>query len=397
MYTAKVISIGLLCVLILGCDEAAPPAPPPLEIPVANVKQQDVPIVLEMVGQTRGSRDIPIRTRVDGTLESMHFLEGRKVDEGQLLYTIETRPFDSKVIEANGYLREAQTALIKAKSDLDRIRPLAEINAVSKQDLDSSIAQYDAANAAVQTAEAKVEQAEIELGYTSIHSPIAGRIGLSHAKVGEYVGKDPNPIVLNYVSQIDPITVKFSINEREYLRIAREFIQHVKKQDALYEANASELEDSETPNNMELILADGKIHEHKGRITTYEASIDPTTGSLSLEADFPNPDGLVLAGQFARVRAVIETKKNATVIPQRAVAELQGVFQVFVVDKNNVIEIREVETGAKYENNIIIEKGLSKDERVATEGLLRLRNGMSIVVKNKTPMQDNKSNPAGGA
>lgn len=396
MHTVKIILIVLLFLLMLGCDEAAPPAPPLLEIPVINVKQQDVPIVLDMVGQTRGSRDIPIRTRVDGTLESINFLEGRKVDEGQLLYTIETRPFDSKVIEANGYLREAQTALVKAKSDLDRIRPLAEINAVSKQDLDSAVAQYDAATAAVQTAEAKVEQAEIELGYTSIHSPIAGRIGLSHAKVGEYVGKDPNPIVLNYVSQIHPITVKFSINEKEYLRLARKFIQKIKKLDESSNADISEFKESNTPNTLELILADGTLHEHKGRITTYEASIDATTGSLSFEADFPNPDGLVLAGQFARVRAIIETKKNAIVIPQRAVAELQGIFQVFVVGKDNVIEIREVVSGEKYESNIIIEKGLSLDERVATEGLLRLRDGMTIVVKNKTQVQDNKSHPASG-
>ena len=391
MCAVKITFISLLSVLILGCDDSAPPAPPPLEIPVIDVKQQDVPITLEMVGQTRGSRDIPIRTRVDGTLESINFLEGRKVEEGQLLYTIDTRPFDSKVIEAKGYLREAQTARVKAKSDLDRIRPLAEINAVSKQDLDSAVAQYNASIAAVQTAEAKVEQAEIELGYTSIHSPITGRIGLSDAKVGEYVGKDPNPIVLNYVSQIDPITVKFSINEREYLRFARKFIQTIKKLD-----ESSSADTSDTPNSLELILADGTVHKHKGRITTYEASIDPTTGSLSLEADFPNPDGLVLAGQFARVRAITEVKKNANLIPQRAVAELQGIFQVFVVGEDNVIEVREVVPGAKYENNIIIEEGLAQDERVATEGLLRLRDGMSIVVKNKIPMQDNNSHPASG-
>ena len=385
MCSFKLAIVSVLCLFILGCENSEPPTPSLLEIPVVQVQEQDVPIILEMVGQTSGSRDIPIRARVDGTLESINFLEGRKVEEGQLLYTIETRPFDAKVAEAKSYLAEARTARVKAKSDLNRIRPLADINAVSQQTLDSAVAQFNAAKAAVQAAQAQVEQAEIELSYTNIRAPISGRIGLSEAKVGEYVGKDPNPIVLNYVSQIDPITVKFSINEREYLKFARKFIHAIKKLDKSSKENSTD-----TPNSLELILADGTVHEHKGHITTFEAAIDPTTGSLSLEADFPNPDGLVLAGQFARVRAITEIQKNAKLIPSRAVAELQGIFQVFVVGIDNVIEVREVVPGVNYENYIVIEEGLNSDERVATEGLLRLRDGMSISAK-EIPQQSNQT------
>lgn len=393
MRDLKLIIVCVLCIFQLSCGEPEPPAPAPLEIPIVEVIQQDVPIILEMVGQTLGSRDIPIRARVDGTLESINFLEGRVVEEGQLLYTIETRPFDAKVAEAKGYLAEASTLRVKAKSDLDRIRPLAEINAVSQQDLDSAVAQFDAAKGSVKAAQAKVEQANIELGYTEIHAPITGRIGLTLAKVGEYVGREPNPIVLNYVSQTDPIRVKFSINERDYLRFARKFTQAIKSLD----------EEQELSNSLELILADGSIHEHKGRVTNYEAAINPTTGTLTLEADFPNPNTLVLAGQFARVRAVTQIKKGAILIPQRAMAELQGIFQVFIVNAEDIVEVRKVIPGPKYKNSIIIEEGLKPGERVATEGLLRLRSGMKVVVKDQASMQnekqdsESKSNASNGA
>ncbi|MGD8920448.1 MAG: efflux RND transporter periplasmic adaptor subunit, partial [Gammaproteobacteria bacterium] len=158
--------------------------------------QRDQPILLEAIGETMGSVDIPIRARVEGYLEGMFFDEGWPVEKDQLLYTIDPQPFEAAVVEARGQLAEARTMLAKAKSDLDRIRPLAEMKAVSEQDLDGAVAEYEAAIGAVQAAEARVEQKEIELGYTRIHSPIDGRIGLSEAKVGEFVGKPPNPVIL---------------------------------------------------------------------------------------------------------------------------------------------------------------------------------------------------------
>ena len=363
-----ILAILLLLLMSAGCDKAEAPPPLVLDIPVVPVTQKDVPIPITLVGSTRGSVDIPIRARVEGFLESMDFLEGREVQEGQLLYTIDPRPFEAKVVEAKGRLAEATTMLAKAKSDLGRIRPLAEMKAVSQQDLDSAVADYEAAQGALQAAEAQLEQANIELSYTRIHSPIDGRIGISEAKVGEFVGKDPNPVVLNYVSQADPIRVRFSVNERVYLAGARRFAE-------MRKADEAELEQRR---GLELILADGTVHEHRGHVVIYDAAVNPTTGTFTMEADFPNPGGIVLAGQFARVRGVLETRQDALLVPQRAVSELQGNYRVFVITPENTVKLRDVQAGPRIDDMWLIEQGLEPGERVAVEGLLRLQNGMTV-------------------
>ena len=364
---------SLLCALpialALACGAPEPSAPPPLEIPVVEVIQRDQPIELEMVGQTLGSVDIPIRARVEGVLESMDFAEGRAVKQGQLLYTIDPQPFNAKVVEAQGHLAEARTGLAKSRADLNRIRPLAEMNAVSQQDLDAAVAQYEAAIGATQAAGARLEQAEIELGYTRIHAPIDGGIGLSEAKVGEFVGRAPNPIVLNFVSQTDPIRVRFAIDERRYLKFARKLI-----------AMSTKGEERQRK-GLDLILADGTMHTHRGYIVATDAAVNPTTGTFTLEADFPNPDNLVLAGQFARVRAVVETRKDALLIPQRCISELQGNFRVFVVARDGSVERRQGQLGPKIARLQIVESGLNPGERVALEGLLRLKADMKVVPK----------------
>jgi membrane fusion protein (multidrug efflux system) len=366
--TCALVCVLLLVSLVSGCGPSEPPAQPVLEIPVTQVIQRDVPIPIEMVGQTLGSVDIPIRARVEGVLESMNFQEGRNVKAGDLLYTIDPRPFESKVVEAQGRLAEARTMLAKAKSDLGRIRPLAEMKAVSQQDLDSAVAQYEAAKGTVQAAEAQVEQAKIELSYTRITSPIDGRIGISEAKVGEFVGRQPNPVVLNFVSQTDPIRVRFSINEREYLRFARRFAE------LRGQAETAPREGE----GLELILADSTLHPYPGQVVSYSAAIDPATGTFTLEADFPNPDNIVLAGQFARVRAVAEVRHDALLVPQRAVSELQGNYRVFVIRPDNTVELRVIEPGPRIDDLWLIDKGLEPGERVAVEGILRLQNGMTV-------------------
>jgi membrane fusion protein (multidrug efflux system) len=360
--------VCLRTVGLAGCGEAEPPPPPVLDIPVVDVIQQDVPIPIEMVGTTLGSVDIPIRARVEGFLESMDFLEGRDVGKDALLYTIDPLPFEAKVVEAKGHLAEARTMLVKAKSDLARIKPLAEMKAVSQQDLDSAVAEYNAAQGTVQAVEAQLDQAEIELSYTRIHSPIDGRIGISAAKVGEFVGKEPNPVVLNYVSQSDPIRVRFSINEREYLKWARHFAKFREEPEIELKERAG----------LELILADGTVHKQPGHVIAYDAAVNPTTGTFTLEADFPNPGNIVLAGQFARVRGIVETRKDALLIPQRAVSELQGNYRVFVIKPDNTVALRDVVPGPRIENRWLIEKGLNPGERVAVEGLLRLKDGMTV-------------------
>jgi membrane fusion protein (multidrug efflux system) len=327
-----------------------------------------------------GSVDIPIRARVEGFLEGMFFEEGWPVTKDQLLYTIDPQPFEAAVVEAKGQLAEARTMLAKAKSDLDRIRPLAEMKAVSEQDLDGAVAEYEAAIGAVQAAEARVEQAEIELGYTRIQSPIDGRIGLSAAKVGEFVGKSPNPVILNYVSQANPIRVRFSIDERQYLEFARQFIElraQLTDPEAIRAARGGQ-----TP--LELILSDGTVHDQQGFIVAYDAAVNPTTGTFRMEADFPNPDNVVVAGQFARIRGVAETINDAILVPQRCIQEQQGLFSVLVVTEDDIVEMRPVEPGYKIDQLQVVESGLDADERVVFEGVQRLREGMKIV---PTPVQ----------
>lgn len=366
----KIVLVVFAGTLLAACGPSEPPPPPPLDISVVEAVQRDTDITLDLVGQTRGSTDIPIRARVQGFLESIDFAEGRPVEKGQLLYTIDPAPFRSKVVEAEGRVAEARTLLANAKADLDRIRPLAEMKAVSQQDLDGAVARYEASIGNLQAARAQQEQAEIELSYTRIMAPIDGSIGISEAKVGEFVGAEPNPVVLNFVSRNDPIRVRFSINERDYLRLARLFVE---RREAFGDDPAED--DSR---NLTLILADGSVHPHEGSIVAYDAAINPTTGTFTMEADFDNPTGVVLAGQFARVRGVIERRRDAVLVPLRAVAELQGIFRVFVVGDDGTIQIRVVELGPQIGNLRIIDEGLQAGERVAIEGLLRLQNGSTV-------------------
>lgn len=375
---AQTTALAAILALAAACGKPQPPAMPPMEVAVMKVQPSDVPIYLDMIGQTLGSVDIPIRARVDGVLEEIHFLEGRDVSRGQLLYVIDPTPFEAQVVEAEGRLAEARTRLAKAASDLERIRPLAEMDAVSKQDLDAAVAQFEAAEGALQAANAQVEQARIQLGYTRITAPVDGLIGITRAKVGEYVGRSPNPVVLNVVSRTDPIRVRFSINEREYLRFRRDFANKL-HQSADAKPGSSELR---------LILADGSVHDYPGSIISFDAAIDSTTGTLTLEADFPNPDRIVLPGQFARVRGVLEERRNALAVPQRAVMETQGIFQLAVIADDGTVDIRQVQMGPRVDENWIVESGLEPGERVALEGLQRIRPGMTVIAKEAPPDAD---------
>ena len=366
----RLLALGAAGVALSACGPSEPPPPPPLEIAVVEVIVRDQPIEMEMVGQTRGSSDIPVRARVEGVLTEMNFVEGRSVEEGQLLYTIDSEPFESEVVEAQGGLASARTRLAKARADLSRIRPLAEMRAVSQADLDGAVAQYEAALGSVQSAEARVTQAKIRLGYARIHSPIRGRIGISEARVGEFVGREPNPVVLNFVSRTDPIRVRFSIDERTYLLLAREL--------RAFEEETGE--EAEIGQGLQLTLADGSVHPFPGHVIGADAAVDSKTGTFTFEADFPNPEELVLAGQFARVRAIAEVREGALLVPSRSVSELQGNYRVFVIDDDGKVEMRPVELGPVIDNLRIIESGLEPGERVAIE-IMKLQPGMTIEPK----------------
>jgi len=359
-------------VLLAACGADAPPEAAAPEIQVVEVVQRDTEVTQDFVGQTLGSTDIPIRTRVDGFVVSRNFREGGSVEQGQLLYKIDPAPFLSKVVGAEGRLAEAKTLLAKSRADLARIEPLARMNAVSQQDLDATTAQRDAALGSVQAAEAQLELANIELSYTEIHSPIEGFIGISAAEVGEFVGAPPNPVVLNFVSLIDPIRVRFSINERDYLRLSRAMAERRRM-------GEKEREGSEVP--VQLILADGSIHKQTGRVVATDAAINPDTGTFTLEADFPNPDLIVIAGQFARARVPVEQRSDALLVPQRAISELLGIFRVFVVSEDGSVALRQVELGPQVGRMRLVESGLKPGERVAIEGLLMLKDGAMVKPK----------------
>jgi membrane fusion protein (multidrug efflux system) len=363
---------------IWGCSDSGPVEPPAIVVFVAESERRDVPLSIEMVGSTLGNQDVPIRARVEGFLDSMDFQEGQNVEKGELLYAIDPQPFKAKVVEAQSALAAAETNLVKSQADLGRIRPLAEIDAVSQQDLDSAVAEEAAGQASVRAAEAGVELAEIELGYTKIYAPIDGLIGLTKAKPGEFVGREPNPVVLNTLSDIDPIRVRFSISEREYLILARTHMKAGRTRDGDAKQASERNQDELDRRELTLILADGSEWDKPGFANATAQSIDASTGTFSVEAVFPNPDGLLLPGQFARVRAPYDTLKDVVVVPKQAIVELQGRFRVYVVDADNVVKIVDVETGPTTGNDIVIKAGLEAGQSVIVEGVQKVRPDMKV-------------------
>ncbi|SFP62029.1 membrane fusion protein, multidrug efflux system [Pseudomonas borbori] len=366
-------AFAIVQMVLSGCEPKQPPPPAVLEIPFVTVDAQDVSIPLDVIGETIGSTDVTIRARVDGFLDGIHFKEGTFVDQGALLYTIDPQPFQAKVAQAQAMQAQAQTSLVKAKSDLNRIRPLAEINAVSKLDLDAAVANHDAAKSYVEAAKAQVELAQIELGYTKIHAPERGLIGLSEAEVGDFVSQRNNGGLLNVISRTDPIAVRVSITERGYLNAARRLAE---QQQGNRSADGSMDKMGRLP--LTLILADGSLYEHRGVPTKVDRNIDPTTGALTIEAEFPNSQGLLRPGMFARVRFDADEIKGAILLPQRAVSELQSVHRVFVIKPDDTVEVRQVQVGQRLGSNWVIESGLQAGERVAVAGLLRLRPEMTV-------------------
>jgi membrane fusion protein (multidrug efflux system) len=365
-------TIGLIACISLylfACSEkqaAQAPPPPPPDVSVVETLSRDVPLYLEFVGQTFGLKDIAIRARVEGFLEGLHFQEGGEVKKGDLLYTLESQPFEEKVSTRMSALAETETMLAKAKGDLGRIKPLAEINAVSKSDLDEAVAAYEAGLSSVEAAKATLRATKIELSYTKILSPIDGIIGKTKAKVGDFVGRDPNPVILNTVSQVDTILVTFFITETQYLEVARHL------------AGADPVQVDNREPSLELILIDGSVYGHAGKVDFVDREVDTTTGAMLVQASFPNPEKLLRPGQFVRVRVKGRVIEDGILIPQRCVMELQGLYNVFVVDMNNTVATREIKVGPKVESFWLITDGLKPGEKVIYEGLQKVKDGATV-------------------
>jgi membrane fusion protein (multidrug efflux system) len=364
------LKIELLFVLLFpffscGSNEQTQLSAP--EIPVYQTNGQDIPIYQDFIGQVYGYKDIAIRARVEGFLEGIHFKEGSEVNRNKLLYTLESQPYEADVAAKMSKVAEAKTTLAKAQSDLNRIRPLAEQKAVSESDLDAAVALYDASIASVEAAEANLRASRIQLSYTRIHSPLSGIIGKTKAKVGDFVGRSPNPVILNVVSRIDTILVQFFITEAQYLQLAN----HAK---FLRENPDIERDEAE----FELLLADGSRYPYKGKFDFADREIDPTTGAMLIQSSFSNPDYILRPGQYAKVVVEIDVVENGIMIPQRCIMELQGLYSVFIVNENNKVEQRRLTAGPKISDFWLIKNGLEIGEKVVYEGLQKVREGMTV-------------------
>jgi membrane fusion protein, multidrug efflux system len=357
---------GLTALALSGCGKKEAPAGAPPEVYVVDVVQKDVPVYMELVGQTRGSQDVEIRARVEGYLDRVAFTEGTFVPRGTLLYQIDPKPLEAALANAKANLATAKARLDKATTDVNRLTPLAKQQAVSQQELDNAVSAHDAARAQVDANQAAVDKATLDLGYARITAPLDGLVGTTQVKAGNLVGRGESTL-LTTVSQINPILFRAGISEAEYLRIAKRVVATGKA--------------ATQGSGIELILADGTVHPHKGRVEAVERAVDPTTGTLAVQFTFPNPERVVRPGQYGRARFVIETKAGALLVPQRSVVELQNLYSLAVVGEGNKVAFRNVKVGPRVDGLWVIEEGLKPGEKVVVEGLQKLRDGVVVSPK----------------
>lgn len=413
-------ALGLLALTALlpaltTCDrtkakEATPPAPPPPAVVVAEVTRKSVPIVAEFVAQTDAVQTVELRARVQGVLEHVRFKEGAEVKEGQVLFEIEKSQYEAALQSARAQLAKAQAdlaraqetvqvdraraeleqrkaALAKTEADVARYTPLAKAKAVPQVDLDNALAARQVAaagvsaaeaqlkdtelsqrigiqqaQAAVEAARAAVTQAQLDLTYTTVKAPVSGIIGRLNVDEGNLVGRG-EPTLLATMSTIDPIKISATISEVDYLRFTR---------------RAAERQTRGQDVPLEMVLADGSRYPLRGRTTTLDRTVDTKTGTIVIDALFPNPDKLLKPGQFGRVRAVVEERPDAILVPQQAVQEIQGQKSVLVVGAEDKVALRTVTLGERIGDLTIVARGLEPGERVIVEGIQKVRPGMQV-------------------
>lgn len=346
-----------------GCAKpAAAPGVAP-DVKVAVVEQRDVPIVSEWVATLDGYVNAQIQPQVTGYIVQQNYKEGSPVRKGQVLFEIDPRPFQAVLDQATAQLAQAQAQLGKTKLDVDRDTPLAKERAIAQSQLDNDIQANLAADAAVQSAKAQVEQAQLNLGFTHVTSLVDGIAGIAQVQIGNLV----NPLtVLTSVSQVNPIKAFFPISEQEYLRLAEKI------------NSQSHLEVPKDAPMLDLVLADGTIYPQKGHILYTDRQVDIATGSIRIASAFPNAKNILRPGQFGRVRASTYTRNNALLVPQRAVIEIQGTYQLAVVGSDNKVNVRMVKVGERVGTQWIIDSGVKNGEMVIVEGVQKVREGSSV-------------------
>ena len=380
---ARVFATNLLLLAAAGLTSCkkpkAAPAPPPV-VQVITLMPRDVPIYKEWIGTLDGFVNAQIRAQVSGYLLSQKYTEGSEVKKGDLLFEIDPRPFQALLDQTKSKLAQDQAQESKTRWDVDRYAPLAKQNAISQQEYNDALQSNLAAQAQSKADQAAVEAAELNLGFTKINSPIDGLAGVAQAQIGDLVG--PNGPVLTTVSTINPIKVYFTASEQAYLAYRRQYTNETART-----THEQELE-------LQLVLADGSTYPYPGKFYFAGREVSATTGTIQLAGLFPNPTFVLRPGQFARVRARTETRKGAIVVPQRAVSELQGSYQVGVVDQNNKVHIQSVKVGDQVGSDWVIEKGLAAGERVIVEGTQKAKEGATVnpqtyVTTNRTAIAAN--------
>jgi RND family efflux transporter MFP subunit len=354
-------------------------APPP-EVLVTQVVKADVPIVRAWVGTLDGSENADIRARVAGYLQKKDYQEGSYVKEGDLLFEIDPRPFEAALDEAKSQLDQAKAVQLATEADFARSQDLFNKKVISEQEFENK-KQLNLANVAkVGALQAAVETAQLNLGFTKISAPVDGIAGAAKAQIGDLVGPGSTATTLTTVSKIDPIRLYFPLSEKDY------------KQYASALQKMMQTPDSEREENIEMVFADGTVYPQKGKFSFVDRQVDPTTGTILIAINFPNPGHTLRPGQFAKARAVIENIQGALLVPQRALVELQGSYQIGVIGEDNKAEIRPIKIGPRYKSQVVVTEGLKEGEKVIVEGVQKVRPGMVVTAK---PYQEQTADTAG--
>jgi len=360
-------------VICAGCSSnAEKPVPPPPGVTVISVIQKDVPVHQEWVGTMAGNVDADIRPKVEGFLLSRLYAEGSYMDKGSRMFQLDSRQGQAAVEQAQGHLERARAALGQAQIDVRRFPPLVAQKAVSQAELDKALSSETAGKAEVNAAQAELDNAKLNLAWTTVTAPISGIAGISKVQIGDLMTPTT---VMTTISSVNPIYVDFSIAEQDYIRFVREKRGRSAGQD------------------LELILGDGTVFPRRGHALFVNREVDSRTGTIQVRGGFPNPGNVLRPGQYARIRAVSELRKGALLIPQQAVSELQGVYQVGVVAPDNKVTIKAVTLGPQFGDMWVVESGLQAGEKVVVDGLQRIKTGMTVA---PTPFKDTQAAaPAG--
>jgi RND family efflux transporter MFP subunit len=369
-----VLLAGAVAMVLAGaCAKQAVEAPPPADVNVVTVEQKDVPVVSEWVGSLDGFVDARIRAEVTGYLVKQDYKEGSAVRKGDPLFEIDARPFVAALAQANGSLGQSMAQLGKAEEDVKRFTPLVKDKAISQEELDDAVQAQLAAKAMVVSSQAAVDQARLNVGFTRIVSPVDGIAGLVNAQIGDLVG--PGTGILTTVSAVDPIKAIFPISEQAYLGFRGR------------DPNAPSIP---AGIKFDLILADGSTYPRSGTFFAIDSQVDGNTGTLRVVALFPNPNALLRPGQYARVRAVVNTVRGALAVPQRALTELQGAYQVATVDATNHAHIITVKTGPQIGTLTVVESGLHPGDRVVADGTQKVKDGALVNPLSPAPAEPAK-------